>query len=265
MESNTFNIGRLGALFVRFWAERKGQLLLLWALTFLIGFAYLYYQQKVVVEFPNSYVNAFSAVFILGFPTFILVHFTIAFGEFKGKHSLVFMTLPASKAEKFVFLFCTGLVLPLLVFMITLWVVDYGLYYYFKEYTSPLIFNAMNLKIDAYLRKYSFLVMGFGALVIFLNYFILKRNQLLISLAALVFGYVIINYLNYELLECLLGAVAFGGECFGALELHYGYELLEDHGLILDYPQYSMPVLIAFALGLIYAAYLKFGERQVKL
>jgi len=265
MESNIFSFQRFCALLVRYWVERKGQLFLLWALTFLIGFAYLYYQQKLNMKFGYSFVNVFSPVFFLGLPTFMFLHLTIAFGELKEKHSLVFMTLPASKMERFIFLFCTGLLFPLLVYMITLWVVDWGLYYYFKEYTSLIVFNSMNLKIDAYVRQYSLLVIGFGALVIFLHYFILKKNQLLLSLSGLGLGYVIVNYLNHELLERLLGTVAFGGECFGALELNYEPDLLKDRGLILDYPQYSIPLLVLFASGLIYAAYLKFGERQVKL
>jgi|GEM_PF-2574391 len=115
-----FCIQRLQALLLRFWVEKKGSLIL--PVVIMVLFF-------VLLTFPpadDAVKEGFglTAIFVLSkllFMVFMVFHLRLAFAKGSGSVKCkLFHLLPASAAEKFVYLLLVGFVLPLAFYMLIL-------------------------------------------------------------------------------------------------------------------------------------------------
>ncbi len=120
---------------------------------------------------------------------------------------------------------------------------------------------------DWYNGAYDFVVALFFCLIVFLGYFSFMRNQFLYTVALIGFGFCLgLNLLNSFLFHTFVDSRLSGGDVFGRLETYYAsYQMQYDDGLLFDFYRYSIPIVVFFILGLVYAAFLKFSEKQIKV
>jgi|GEM_PF-2314587 len=275
----SFDIKRFSGIIARYWAERKMQqlLYLLVVVVFLLGISYWYhsaeYAHKIYVaeqlkqgrsqsEMPiQSFMDVFNSLALMvGAVVFSLMQISLAFDEMTGKRKgSFFMQIPASKAEKFLFLLFSALVVPFLLFWSVAWLADFvmGNWVFDSESTMLSVVKSM----DA-LTYFQFAA---GCLYIFTGYLIFKRNHLLFSLFSVIAVFLIgLNMLNNLLLDTLCGENLSGGYLRGSNISGYHQSQHICNGLIADFPQIAIPVLLIFVAGMTCFAYLRFEEKQIK-
>ncbi len=259
MKNESFDIKRFSALFVRFWAERKIAFLLyvLLALVLLLWIFMAGHKELRMHKYEN--VTRFSVV--IGYMAFMILMLSLVFKEFENhKSGAWFLLIPVSRNEKFAFLSVMGLVIPTVIYFGMLYFVDSVTFHQFYPESRSLLFDESS-KVD----KQAMLIDIFYLFVIFLSYFTLKKHHLLYSMLAnvLVFTYGFV-LLDQFVAHQILHPQFWGTTPFGEIKVR-AFSTLVDEGLIFGYPHYSIPVVVLFFAGMVYAANLKFREKQLKV
>ncbi|WP_243350192.1 hypothetical protein [Parabacteroides sp. FAFU027] len=252
-----FSLQRFGALFVRYWVERKVAFLLYVLLAFvLLLWAFMSGHKELRI---HQYENVTRFSVIIGYMAFMILMLSLVFKEFVDyKRGVWFMLIPASRNEKFAFLCVMGLMVPTVIYFGMLYFVDSFTFHQFYPESGYLLF-VESCKVD----KQAILTVIFYLFVIFLSYFMFKKHQLLYSMLVniLVFTYGFV-LLDQFVAHQILHPQFWGTTPFGEIKVN-AFSSLVDEGLIFGYPLYSIPVVVFFFVGMVYAANLKFREKQL--
>lgn len=266
--NDKFNIQRFGALFARYWAEKKMANILLGLVTLaLLGWFFEYIQQdskKTGFEPTNMH----QPVFIVGFSVFMLVQMAFSFVELtKRKTSANFLMIPSSLIEKYLFLLVNHLILPILFYCISVLVMDWLIAWIFNPVSGAFFLRTDSGLFNHRYDRYLFVVVSFSVLYVFVGYFSFLRNHLIYSVLTLVLvfyigltlldGYIVKEFISQDLISSsVLDGVTYG---------HNKYYTLLDGGLLRDFQPESYIVVGLFFCAMIYVSYLKFIEKQTKV
>lgn len=247
MKNESFDIKRFGALFVRYWAENKVVYLLTMVIVLLLmgwGAADWYYV---------------IGVFL---PLSIIFQLSIVFKDWtNAKKTELFMLVPAAKSEKFALLLLMGVILPGLFLIGTAYIVEHV-----RLFLHSGIWNIDFTDMGPNYMEYRTIAVTFVCLSIFLGCFIFRRQALLYSAVISILTFNLgVNVLDKWLGHLLVHKKWDSWAAFSGFQMRFSdYKMIIDNGLLFDFPYISFPLLGLFFIGMIYAAYLKFSEKQLK-
>lgn len=245
--NDTFSIHRFRALFVRFWAEHK----------------VVYLLSMIIALLLMGWI-ATSWYYVIGvfFPLCIILQLSIVFKDWtNAKKTELFMMIPVAKSEKFLLLLVVGVILPALVLIGAAYIVEHV-----KLFLHPDDWYQYLEDMNPHYMTYRIIAVLFVCLSIFLGCFIFRRQALLYSavISILTFNHGV-NVLDGWLGHLLVNKNWDSWAAFGHFQMKLSdYKLIIDNGLLFDFPYVSFPLIGLFFIGMMYAAYLKFGEKQLK-
>jgi len=262
----SFDIKRFGALFVRHWAEKKIANLLLGLVTLaLMGWFF----EVVQVDFKKSGfepANIHLPVFIVGFPAFMFVQMAVSFVELtKRKSAANFLMIPSSRIEKYLFLLVNHLILPVLFYCISVLMMDWLIAWLLQ---ARAFFQSTGSGLLSYRHDmFHFIAVSFSVLYVFVGCFAFLKNHLIYSVLSLV----LVFYIGLPLLDGYLVKAYISQDLYGASLLEgvtYGHNKYYEHldgGILNDFYPASYIVVALFYCTMVYVAYLKFREKQVRV
>lgn len=264
--NDTFSFSRLWALIVRYWAEWKWVNGLYWLLAvaaLLWVFVHKFSDVGVFMKSGNSGVD-----FLMYYLLFMFIQFLLVFQEFIHQKRAAFLTvLPALQREKFVSLIANAIVFPTIFYWLALSAVGFFVSKWYAIEPMQMTWFVNGLYNDDV--KYVLLVSLYSLLAVFLGHFIFRKKPLLYSVFLLVMAVMyLLMFINFKLIELYIAADRFSSSPFGDASLltePNNTHLLIDNGLIFDFAPYSIPLVGLFFVGMLYTAYLKMKERQVKV
>ncbi len=268
MKSNTFNWGRVWALFVRYWAEKKIANLLLWLVT---GALMTWFFDNVhFTAIKNGYGpgRIEEPVFLIGFPAFMLVQMAIAFTEMTNRKTVAnFLMIPSTRREKFLFLLVNHLILPTLFYCISAFLLDWVVFKFFYLGSEMLLIKEHFGVFDIRYNLFHFVTAMFSVLFVFGGYFALRKNQLLYSLLMLVLVfYIALSMLDDYLVRNMISKDLFSSRVLDGVDYSHNKFLAQlDNGILYDFQPYSFIAIGLYFGGMAYVAFLKFREKQVKV
>ena len=245
----SFDIKRFGALFARYWAEQKVVYLLCLA---------------IVVLLMGWLVTNWYYVFGVFFPLCIILQLSVIFKDWaNGKKTELFMMIPATKVEKFTFLLVMGVIVPGLFLIGAAYIIEQITLLLHPSVTWRLKFADEG---PIYL-KYRIIAMIFVCFSVFLGCFVFRKQALFYSVVISILTFNLgVNVLDEWLGHLLVNKNWDSWAAFGGFQIDFsGYKMNIDNGLIFDFPYVSFPLIGLFFIGMMYAAYLKFGDKQLKV
>lgn len=260
----SFSFSRLWALIIRYWAERKLVNGLYWLLV-VAALVWLFVSKFSNPEFSTKPLNI-GVDFLMYYLLFMFIQYLLVFQEFTHQKRATFLAvLPATQREKFVSLLANAIVLPTLFYGLTVLVASV-----LVSKIYPLNPARMSIFINGLYNddvKYVLLVALYASLAVFLGHFIFRKNSLLYSVLKMVMA---VTYsllvINIKLIERYIAAMSSSPFGDASLQIETNHmHLTIDNGLILDFAPYSIPLVGLFFGGMLYTAYLKMKERQVKV
>ena len=245
----SFDIKRFGALLVRYWAEQK-----------VVYFLCL----AIVVLLMGWLVTNWYYVFGVFFPLCVILQLSVIFKDWaNGKKTELFMMIPATKIEKFTLLLVMGVILPGLFLIGAAYIIEQITLLLHSSVTWSLTFADEG---SIYL-KYRIIAVLFVCFSVFLGCFIFRKQALLYSVVISILTFNLgINVLDEWLGHFLVDKNWNSWAAFGGFQMDFSdYKMNIDNGLLFDFPYVSFPLIGLFFVGMMYAAYLKFGDKQLKV
>ena len=245
-----FNIQRFYALFLRYWAENKIALQLLFLLSLPIVYLNVIGNGQIYID--SGSING-------GLSMFMIVFLYYAFrGVDKKERLAYFLKLPASRTEKFLFLIVAGILLPYILILSELYIVK-ALLRFVPIFTVPPAKNVSN--VTDFNSLTTFLITSFNFSVIITFRFLQKQGRIFRSFYVLVAGVLILTIVNDFIVLKLFGN-NIKSDPFGNMKFEYGDKALIDSGLYADFWPYSAVLFGCFWVAMLYLAFLKFREME---
>jgi hypothetical protein len=243
----TFSIHRFYALFLRYWAENKTALLLVFLLS--LPIVYLNVIGNGRIHIGRGSING-------GLSVYMIVFLYFAFRCVDNKERLAyFLLLPASRLEKFLFLLFAGVLLPYLLILSEIYVVktvlDFIPFNLVRQSENVIYFNSFS----------TFLTTCFIFSVIITVRFLLKQVNILRSVFLLMAVAMIHNVVNQLIVNSFFGSHITSAP-FGNMKFEYGDKALIDVGLYTDFLPYSAVLFGCFWAAMLYVAFMKFREME---
>lgn len=272
--NESFSFKRLWALIIRYWAERKlvnglywllTVILLMWLLANMFSvYSVLYKETKFSIPIRLDELLSYYLLFLF-------VQYLLVFQEYVNRKRAAFLTVvPALQSEKFGSLFVNALVFPTLFYWLTVFTI-WALFT--KLYT---MLYAIDPKVmlrfvpDLYSNgaMYNYILFLFLALMVFLGHFIFRKNQLIYAVLVFVIGVsFVVSVVNSIMIEQYIATGRYNSNSFGNMYLYDDKNsfIAIDNGILIDFTPYSILLVGLFFVGMLYTAYLKMKERQVKV
>jgi len=258
--SESFSYHRFGGLITRYWAERKLVLMLNATVLVLAMFAIFFYHLNPENDFPVRALWPFVAV--IGFAIFIAWQMQSVFYELNNnKQCSLFVMLPASKMEKYLFLILMGFVLPATVYVGMTYLIEQLSVWIMGVESPEYLWSDINWRL--FLRDFP--AMLFVCLVWFTGFLVFRKSHLLFSTISIgVFMFVLSKveaYLTASFSDLYVHtSVPFYGLTLKLYTTYFDF----DQGLLVDYYSYSTIFVVLFTIAVFAANYYKFKEKQIK-
>lgn len=257
--NQSFDIHRFGGLFARYWAEWKLVLMLYPTIFVLALFAVFVSHLNPENDFP---VRGLWAFIIIGFAIFVAWQMQLVFYELHNrKQCSLFMTLPASTMEKYLFLVLIGFLLPASAYIGMTYLIEQLSVWIMGAESPEYLWSDISWSL--FVRDFP--AMLFICLIWFTGFLVFRKSHLLFSTLSFgVFMFVLIKLEAY-LTAAYTGLYLYTSSPFyGSTLSLYSTYFLFDKGLLLDYSMYGIPFVLLFAIGAFVANYYRFKEKQIK-
>lgn len=268
MKSNTFNWGRLWALFVRYWTEKKIANLLLWLVTVALMAWFFEDAHNSWIRNGRGPGQIEMPVFIAGLLFFMLLQMALSFTELtKRKTTAGFLMIPASRMEKFLFVVVNHLAVPVLFYYVAALALDWLIYTFIYPQSGLLLIREHSGMFDLVRRWGEISMVVFSVLFVFIGYFTFRKNQLLYSVLTLaLFFYVGLSSLENYMIKEYISTDLYGAGAFCKVHyLHNNYCEQLDGGIARDFQPGSFVVVGLYFIAMIFVSFLKFREVQAKV
>lgn len=254
-----FDVKRFGGLITRYWVERKLELMLYTTIFVLAMFALFVSHLNPENDFPVRTLWSFA---MIGFAIFVAWQMHLVFYELNNnKQGSLFVMLPASTIEKYLFLILMGFVLPAAVYVGMTYLIEQLSVWIMGVESPEYLWSDINWRL--FLRDFP--AMLFVCLVWFTGFLVFRKSHLLFSTISIgVFMFVLSKveaYLTASFSDLYVHtSVPFYGLTLKLYTTYFDF----DQGLLVDYYSYSTIFVVLFTIAVFAANYYKFKEKQIK-